>query len=408
MTTASGSPSGHGLPPAGAATATDRLSEGHLLSDAEREAPSGPSRQDPPLTIVTFHPRFKRAALREVRGVAPDAEVLDRLDTDSLLVGSASGWLGPALAAALPTFVLHVAPVSLTVPLLGDRADLDVLRHAVADEVRLPVGERFAVQARRGASSVAGRHGEALYTSRDVEIAIGRPLEMRGLVVDVLRPEHVVSVYLHRRAALVGVSRSTENLAIQADPHRLVSGVGTSVSRAEHKLEEAIDVFGLTVDAEVRALDLGAAPGGWTKVLADRGARVTAIDPGALADPLCEMPNVEHLRARVEYVELPLESYDLIVNDMNLDDRESAAMMCFAARWVRRGAPGVMTLKLATKHPWAAIERTYEILNHAYEVLRIRQMFVNRQEVSLLLRRRPELATGWEEHLVRRGSPAAR
>ncbi len=74
-------------------------------------------------------------------------------------------------------------------------------------------------------------------------------------------------------------------------------------SRSALKLEEALLV--LLDDAErqrllqpdMRAADLGAAPGGWTWILTRQGLRVIAIDNGPLRPQLLESGRVEHLRA---------------------------------------------------------------------------------------------------------------
>lgn len=73
-------------------------------------------------------------------------------------------------------------------------------------------------------------------------------------------------------------------------------------SRSAAKLEEAVLWF-LGDDADrllragMRAVDLGAAPGGWTWVLARRGLDVTAVDHGALRREALEAGRVRHLRA---------------------------------------------------------------------------------------------------------------
>lgn len=53
-------------------------------------------------------------------------------------------------------------------------------------------------------------------------------------------------------------------------------------SRAFKKLREAITIFGLSIARDSVAVDLGASPGGWTHVLVDHGATVTAIDRSPL------------------------------------------------------------------------------------------------------------------------------
>jgi len=91
-------------------------------------------------------------------------------------------------------------------------------------------------------------------------------------------------------------------------------------NRAELKLAEAVQL--LTEDEtdsvfsdKLVAVDVGAAPGGWSGYLASRGAGqvyVAAVDPAALADDVASMSNVVHVQARAE------EAFkdDLLANKM--------------------------------------------------------------------------------------------
>jgi 23S rRNA (cytidine2498-2'-O)-methyltransferase len=67
-------------------------------------------------------------------------------------------------------------------------------------------------------------------------------------------------------------------------------------SRAYLKLWEALTRLGRHPAPGERCLDLGAAPGGWTWVLARLGARVEAVDKAALDPRIAAMPGVS-LRA---------------------------------------------------------------------------------------------------------------
>ncbi len=64
-------------------------------------------------------------------------------------------------------------------------------------------------------------------------------------------------------------------------------------SRAYLKLWEAFTRLGVRPRAGELCLDLGAAPGGWTWVLAKLGARVIAVDKAALDPAVAAMPGVE-------------------------------------------------------------------------------------------------------------------
>ena len=73
-----------------------------------------------------------------------------------------------------------------------------------------------------------------------------------------------------------------------------VAGADHYVSRAAHKLNGALDGFGVDVDGRL-ALDVGASTGGFTQVLLERGAsRVVAVDVGhgQLAEPVRSDPRV--------------------------------------------------------------------------------------------------------------------
>jgi len=75
-------------------------------------------------------------------------------------------------------------------------------------------------------------------------------------------------------------------------------------SRSALKLEEALlvllgeDQRARLLQPGMRAADLGAAPGGWTWVLARHHLRVVAVDNGPLRPALLDSGLVEHLRAR--------------------------------------------------------------------------------------------------------------
>ncbi len=92
------------------------------------------------------------------------------------------------------------------------------------------------------------------------------------------------------------------------------------VSRAWLKLDEAIRVFGIPLEAGQRAIELGASPGGACQRLLEAGLHVVGVDP-ALVDPVvAARPRFTqwHMRAR----DVPLERFlgcDWLVADMNID-----------------------------------------------------------------------------------------
>jgi 23S rRNA (cytidine2498-2'-O)-methyltransferase len=127
---------------------------------------------------------------------------------------------------------------------------------------------------------------------------------------------------------------------------------GGAPSRSTLKLAEAFVTFLGDREPEVlragmRAVDLGAAPGGWTWQLAHRGLRVTAVDNGPLKGDLLDDPLVTHLRADgLAY--LPKRPVDWMVCDIVEQPSRIAGLV---ARWLGEGHArhAVFNLKLPMK-----------------------------------------------------------
>jgi 23S rRNA (cytidine2498-2'-O)-methyltransferase len=161
------------------------------------------------------------------------------------------------------------------------------------------------------------------------------------------------------------------------------------ISRAELKLREALNAFDLKLPADARALDLGAAPGGWTRVLAEHVGEVVAVDPGDLDERALELEEVTHLRCRAE--ELDPEQvgrFEVITNDMNLDPRESAQLLCTMAPLVKPGGIGIMTIKFTTPRRGRHVKEAVRVLEPCYEEIDVSRMPHNALETTAVMRRR--------------------
>jgi 23S rRNA (cytidine2498-2'-O)-methyltransferase len=120
-------------------------------------------------------------------------------------------------------------------------------------------------------------------------------------------------------------------------------------SRAYLKLWEALVRFGRWPAAGERCLDLGASPGGWTWVLAQLGAAVTAVDKAPLAPEVAAMAGVTERRDSA--FGLAPEPVDWLFSDViAYPDR----LLTLARRWIEAGAARhiVCTIKFqgATDH----------------------------------------------------------
>jgi 23S rRNA (cytidine2498-2'-O)-methyltransferase len=168
-------------------------------------------------------------------------------------------------------------------------------------------------------------------------------------------------------------------------------------SRSGLKLLEALSVFipedelGGRMRAGRVAIDLGAAPGGWSQVLASRGLRVLAVDNGPIAKAVLDTQLVEHRREDA-FRFRPEWPVDWMVCDVIAAPARIAAL---AAQWVARGwcRETIFNLKLPNRDRWAEVTRCETVIERALSkvegqhVLRIKHLYHDREEVTAHLRR---------------------
>lgn len=162
-------------------------------------------------------------------------------------------------------------------------------------------------------------------------------------------------------------------------------------SRSTLKLAEAI--FTLLTEEErnaglragLRAVDLGAAPGGWTWQLAHRGLRVTSIDNGPMAPSVMATGLVEHVRAD-GFTWRPQRPVEWMVCDMVEQPTRIAALV---ADWIATGRcrRTIFNLKLPMKKRLDAVEQcraiiTKRLANEGQFVLRLKHLYHDREEIT--------------------------
>ena len=190
----------------------------------------------------------------------------------------------------------------------------------------------------------------------------------------------------------VGISTAQENLSAWPGGARHYAQTSEQISRAEFKLLEALEYFGISLDAGERVLDLGAAPGGWTRLLLDAGMQVVAVDPANLDPRLNKREDLQHYRGYAEdYIEEAIrnrETFNIIVNDMRMDAREAARGLAYAARCLKKDGFILSVFKLPhatpTINPLFTLKDALSILSKAYGVVQAHQLFHNRQEVTVV------------------------
>ncbi len=345
-----------------------------------------------PDLILTAAADFADLALDELRARDADARVAHALADGVLLVelGDSFWALAEAWRQQPPLFARHIHPVQSELALTGTAADLDALREHVAAEL-LPLVEPslpFSVQTRLLTSRVDYKPFDINRTLSDlIRQETAAPLDVRT-------PHQILSVTIADTPNLqssifsfLGLSPTLYNLSDWAGGQRRFRRDGDQISRAEFKLLEALEIFGVELPPRGVALDLGAAPGGWTRVLRQQDQFVTAVDPGALDPRLADDPRVRHLRLTAEeYLARDPDEFDLIVNDMRKDACDAAQLVVdYAPQLYRHGAV-ITTLKLAGDDRRQTIDDAFAILRRAYDIAGARQLFHNRSEITVYLK----------------------
>jgi 23S rRNA (cytidine2498-2'-O)-methyltransferase len=166
-------------------------------------------------------------------------------------------------------------------------------------------------------------------------------------------------------------------------------------SRSTMKLAEAIEVF-MDRSEQTRllrqgmtAVDLGAAPGGWTWQLVRRGIRVTAVDNGPMKGVLANHPLVQHLKQDgFKYV--PRKAVDWLVCDMVEKPSRVATLI---GEWFAAGLckHAIFNLKLPMKQRLVALDSALggirkrldeEGINYR---MMAKQLYHDREEVTVFL-----------------------
>jgi 23S rRNA (cytidine2498-2'-O)-methyltransferase len=189
-----------------------------------------------------------------------------------------------------------------------------------------------------------------------------------------------------------------------SDPHNSAAAImgivrqhmpAEAPSRSTMKLAEAIEVFmdrseqTRLLRQGMQAVDLGAAPGGWTWQLVKRGIRVTAVDNGPMKGVLANHSLVQHLK-QDGFKYAPRRAVDWLVCDMVEQPSKVATLIgvWFAAGWCKHA---IFNLKLPMKQRIAALDSALggirkrldeEGINYR---MMAKQLYHDREEVTVFL-----------------------
>ncbi|HLT60295.1 MAG TPA: FtsJ-like methyltransferase family protein [Microlunatus sp.] len=269
-------------------------------------------------------------------------------------------------------FVRHLAAVTSRRPAAeADPESITALASAV-----VPDGGPIALQV--WASGSAGVRPESLRAMIENRlVGAGRQIRRAGC-------RTVLGVCLGDRQVVVGLTRAPDALVDWPGGRVRLADAPEQISRAEHKLEELFQLHPINVQGD--ALDLGASPGGWTRILLRHGARrVHAVDPGEPAATLARRKDVVwHRTTAGEYLHRARRGFSLVVNDMRMEPQQSVRTMISAADVLRPGGVIIVTLKISTNRPVEQVDRALDHLSRVYKITFARQLHHNRNEVTVV------------------------
>ncbi|CED61765.1 Ribosomal RNA large subunit methyltransferase M-23S rRNA 2'-O-ribose methyltransferase rlmM [Moritella viscosa] len=216
--------------------------------------------------------------------------------------------------------------------------------------------------------------------------------------------------FITNTSVYIGYSYSFNNSPLPMGIMRL-KFPSKAPSRSTLKLEEAFHTFipadqwDKRIGGAMRAVDLGACPGGWTYQLVQRSMFVVAIDNGAMADSLMETGQVKHFeedgfkyepaKTTIAWTNRKLNGnkikvpenppVDMLVCDMIEKPERVARLMC---KWLLNAwcKEAIFNLKLPLKRRYHTLEDCLAILDKQLDdrfVIQAKHLYHDRDEVTV-------------------------
>jgi 23S rRNA (cytidine2498-2'-O)-methyltransferase len=320
------------------------------------------------LICFSCSPNFEQYALNEIHKFDPLVRLETTIPPDTYLLSLSTTFqkLTAYFAEKPPIFIRHICPL---IQEISPNKNFDL-------QFRISKDQTFALQE-------IGPRNQTLKQN------LANYLIQKNFILNVKNPDQIISIINLKNKNYLGLSSATENLShwVKGAPHFAVEK--EQISRSEFKLLEIIDLLKLKLRPHSLALDIGAAPGGWTRILLKNQLLVTAVDPAKLNPALAKEKNLTHFQESIQnYLNHPSPQFDLIVNDLKMDAAKSAYLMYLAAKNLKKSSYAIMTLKLPQKDITKKIKKTFEILANTYKIITARQLFHNRHEITVVLQKK--------------------
>jgi tRNA(Ser,Leu) C12 N-acetylase TAN1 len=189
------------------------------------------------------------------------------------------------------------------------------------------------------------RRGTHEFSSKDVEIEAGNMITGAHSKVDLDNPETILWVDIIQDKAHLSILRKDDIIKKTPVVQRRWKKGERPVSRAELKMREIMAANPGIFTPDKVALDIGAAPGGWTRAMASELKKVIAVDRAKLDPGVMALPNILYIKERAENLDLD-EHVDIIANDANLLHMQSAQISLeLADKYLSDGGVLIHTVK---------------------------------------------------------------
>ncbi len=317
---------------------------------------------------------------------------------------AAAGLPGYVIAREGDGYLLHQCLDGECSRRMVDFGGLIFARQLLFDAVRvedLPVGDRAAPLIER-ASAMGGPYSAVWFETVDTNAgkalsaltrrfggAFLQAARAAGLLAAETAAPRLHLLFLDSTTVILALSDPTNSAPWPMGIPRLKFPRGAP-SRSTLKLEEAFLTF--VRDPQRRlapamtAVDLGAAPGGWTWQLVRRHLRVIAVDNGSLQQELLETGLVEHVRGDA-FRYRPAKCVDWLVCDVVEQPSRIAGLI---GRWAVEGCcrQAIFNLKLPMKKRYLEVQRCARIIEEVLSAksiahsLRFKQLYHDREEVT--------------------------
>ncbi len=239
---------------------------------------------------------------------------------------------------------------------------------------------------------------ELLKFCRKFTVPLRQALRKRGvLLLKENAKKPVLHVFFIRSGTcFVGYSLSNNNSPHYMGIHRL-KFPAEAPSRSTLKLEEAFHTFIPRDEWEERlapgmkAVDLGACPGGWTYQLVRRSMFVHAVDNGTMAESLMETGQVKYHAVDGFKFEPPRKNITWLVCDMIEKPYRVAQLMgeWIIAEWAKEA---IFNLKLPMNRRYEQVSEDLNnlkrfLIEHGVKFeMQVKHLYHDREEVTVHLR----------------------